>query len=116
VPACKFGTGEVTAYLERLLELRADERDIETIGARLRTVTDGNRCALGLEERDVISSFLRAFPEEFADHLEGRPCSGRHDLPLPKIDAITDGVATFDRRQSFKRPDWTYADGTPAEA
>jgi NADH-quinone oxidoreductase subunit F len=115
-PACKFGTGEITAYLERLLQLRAGERDIETIGARLRTVTDANRCALGLEERDVISSFLRSFPEEFADHLEGRICSGRHDMPVPKIDDIADGVVRYDPRQPFKNPDWTYTDGAPAEA
>jgi NADH-quinone oxidoreductase subunit F len=109
-PACKFGTGEITAYLERLLELRADDRDILTIGERLRTVADGNRCAVPLEERALISSFLRSFPEEFADHLEGRPCTGRHDLPIPKIIDITDGVATMDQHQRMKRPDWTYAD------
>jgi NADH:ubiquinone oxidoreductase subunit F (NADH-binding) len=109
-PACKFGTGEVTAYLERLLELRADDRDILTISARLRTVTDGNRCAVPVEEQALISSFLRSFPEEFADHLEGRPCPGRHDLPVPKIDDIVDGEAIFDGRQRFKQPDWTYAD------
>jgi NADH-quinone oxidoreductase subunit F len=107
-PACKFGTGEVTAYLERLLSLRATERDIQTIGARLRTVTDGNRCALGVEERELIASFLRDFPEEFADHLEGQQCTGRHDLGLPKIDDIVDGVAIYDTRQPFKQPDWTY--------
>ena len=109
-PACKFGTGEVTAYLERLLELRADDRDILTISERLRTVTDGNRCAIPVEEQALISSFLRSFPEEFADHLEGRPCPGRHDLPVPKIDDIVDGEAIFDGRQRFKQPDWTYAD------
>jgi NADH-quinone oxidoreductase subunit F len=107
-PACKFGTGEVTAYLDRLLSLRATERDIQTIGARLRTVTDGNRCALPIEERDIMASFLRDFPEEFADHLEGQRCTGRHDLGLPKIDDIVDGVAIYDQRQQYKQPDWTY--------
>lgn len=109
-PACKFGTGEVTAYLKRLLDLQAEDRDILTISERLRTVADGNRCAIPLEERALVSSFLRSFPEEFADHLEGRRCSGRHDLPVPKIVEIVDGVATFDRRQAFKQPDWTFAD------
>jgi NADH-quinone oxidoreductase subunit F len=108
-PACKFGTGEITAYLERLLELRADDRDIQTIGARLQTVADANRCAVPIEERELISSFLRCFPEEFADHLEDRPCLGRHDMELPKIVDIVDGVATYDQRQKRKQPDWTYA-------
>ena len=109
-PACKFGTGEITAYLERLVDLRADDRDIETIGARLASVADGNRCAIPLEERALIASFLRCFPEEFADHLEGRRCQGRHDHQLPKITDIVDGVARYDQRQRLKRPDWTYGE------
>jgi NADH-quinone oxidoreductase subunit F len=109
-PACKLGTGEITGYLERLLELRADDWEILAIGERLQTVSDGNRCAIPLEERALIASFLRSFPEEFADHLEGRPCRGRHDLPVPKIVDIVDGVAAFDPRQRFKQPDWTYSD------
>ncbi|HEX3541907.1 MAG TPA: NADH-ubiquinone oxidoreductase-F iron-sulfur binding region domain-containing protein [Acidimicrobiales bacterium] len=109
-PPCKFGTGEITAYLERLLALQADDRDIRAIGERLQTVSDGNRCAIPLEERAVIASFLRSFPEEFADHLEGRPCSGRHDIPLAKIVDIDDGVAVYDLRQRLKLPDWTYPD------
>jgi hypothetical protein len=63
-----------------------------------------------VEEQQLISSFLRYFPEEFADHLEGRRCQGRHHLPLPKIVDIIDGVAVYDRRQAGKRPDWSYAD------
>jgi NADH-quinone oxidoreductase subunit F len=109
-PACKFGTGEITGYLERLVALQADDRDIATIGARLRTVTDGNRCALPVEAQQLISSFLRAFPEEFAEHLEGRRCQGRHQLPLPKIVDIVDGAAVYDSHQALKRPDWSYAD------
>lgn len=107
-PACKFGTGEITAYLERLIQLRADDRDIDIIGARLQNVADGNRCAVPLEERALISSFLRCFPEEFADHLEGRRCEGRHDMIVAKIIDISDGVAVFDAKQRYKQPDWTY--------
>ena len=44
------------------------------IGAWLLSVTDQTRCYLAAEEQIVISSILRAFPEEFAVHLEGR-CS-----------------------------------------
>ncbi|HEX3426761.1 MAG TPA: NADH-ubiquinone oxidoreductase-F iron-sulfur binding region domain-containing protein [Acidimicrobiales bacterium] len=108
-PACKFGTGEVTAYLERLLSLQGQDRDIAAIGERLRSVADGNRCALPTEEQALISSLLRSFPEEFADHLEGQRCSGRHDLPVPKIVDIVDGVAVYDTKIARKQPDWTYA-------
>jgi len=108
-PACKFGTGEITAYLERLRQLRGEDRDVVAIAERLRSVTDGNRCALPVEEQAVVASLLRSFPEEFADHLEGQRCPGRHNLPIPKIVDIAKGVATFDLRQARKQPDWTYA-------
>ena len=69
-PACKFGTGEVTAYLDHLAHGIGTERDIELIGARLETVTDANRCYLGTQEQRVVASFLREFPEDFVGHLE----------------------------------------------
>ncbi len=105
-PACKFGTGEVTAHLENIAAGTGDEYDIELIGARLLTVTDANRCYLGAQERRVISSLLRRFPEDFVAHLEGAPPTPI--VPVPKLTDIADGVAVYDARQELKRPDWTY--------
>ncbi len=105
-PACKFGTGEVTAYLNRIAEGGGSDHDVEIIEARLSSVTDANRCFLGTQEQRVIGSLLRTFPEEFAAHLEGAPPS--LDLPIPKIVSIDDGVAIYDERQMRKKPDWTY--------
>ena len=82
-PACKFGTGEVTAYLDHIAHGIGTERDIELIGARLETVTDANRCYLGTQEQRVIASFLRAFPEDFVCHLER--CSRGAVVPVPKL-------------------------------
>ena len=62
-PACKFGTGEVTAYLENIATGKGSDRDVEVIGARLETVTDANRCFLGAQEQARLGSFLRSFPK-----------------------------------------------------
>jgi NADH-quinone oxidoreductase subunit F len=105
-PACKFGTGEVTAYLDRIASGDGDEDDVELIGARLATVTDANRCYLGAQEQRVIASLLRAFPEDFVAHLERG--TAVDPIPTPKLVDLADGVATYDRRQDRKRPDWTY--------
>jgi NADH-quinone oxidoreductase subunit F len=106
-PPCKLGCGEVTDLLDTVLAGRATEGDIELIGARLLTVTDGNRCFLGAQEQRVIGSLLRAFPEDFVAHLEGaRPAEVP---PIPKLlDLRADGTAVYDERQERKRPDWTY--------
>jgi NADH:ubiquinone oxidoreductase subunit F (NADH-binding) len=107
-PACKFGTGEVTAYLERIVTGAATEHDVEVIGARLDTVTDANRCFLGAQEQRVVGSILSAFPEEFVAHLEGLAAESA-GVPVPKLVDIRDGVAVYDERQARKQPDWTYA-------
>jgi NADH-quinone oxidoreductase subunit F len=105
-PACKFGTGEVTAYLDRIASGKGDEDDIGLIGARLATVTDANRCFLGAQEQRVIASLLRAFPEDFVAHLEHG--TAVDPIPTPKLVDLAGGVATYDARQDRKRPDWTY--------
>jgi NADH-quinone oxidoreductase subunit F len=107
--SCKFGCGEITRTLDGLVAGDGSDRDIEVIGARLRSVTDQVRCYLATEEQLVIASLLQHFPEEFALHLEGR-CShdeARH-LIAPKIVDIADGRVTWDDKQERKQPDWSY--------
>jgi NADH:ubiquinone oxidoreductase subunit F (NADH-binding) len=108
-PACKLGSGAITELLERIEAAAATKLDVDTIGARLKTVTDGNRCYLPVQEQAVVSSLLRSFPEEFAEHLEGRPCPRPGRVIVPKIVDVAGGIATYDERQPQKRPDWTYS-------
>jgi NADH:ubiquinone oxidoreductase subunit F (NADH-binding) len=110
-PACKNGCMEITDRLLAIEEGRADDTDLGEINAALRTVTDANRCYLGTEEQLSISSILRAFPEDFAAHLEG---TARRvtavTIPLVK-DIGDDGTVRYDERHVHKRPDWTYGPG-----
>ncbi|MDQ2826970.1 MAG: SLBB domain-containing protein, partial [Actinomycetota bacterium] len=107
-PACKLGTQEITHRLNEIEACRGSEEDVAVIGARLANVTDGNRCFLPVEEQHVVGSILRAFPEEFAAHLEGNCPNPRGDLVAPKIVDLADGVVSYDERHRRKRPDWTY--------
>ncbi|MBW3615744.1 MAG: SLBB domain-containing protein [Actinobacteria bacterium] len=113
-PPCKLGSGAITELLTKVEAGVADDSDIETIGAWLGKVTDGNRCFLAVEERQVVASVLRSFPEEFAQHLELRRCPRPRPIQLPKIVDLHDGVATYDGRQYLKQPDWTYLEGPTA--
>jgi NADH:ubiquinone oxidoreductase subunit F (NADH-binding) len=109
-PPCKLGSEDITARLERIEAGEADDDDVEVIGSWLGKVTDGARCYLATEERDVVSSVLRAFPEEFAEHLEQGRCPRPRALQLPKIDDLEDGRVVYDEAQARKQPDWTYSD------
>lgn len=106
-PACKLGTGAITDALDALAAGTAPGDTVERIGARLRSVTDGNRCYLPVQEQRVISSFLRAFPEDFVAAGEGVPVQLR-GLGVAKLVDVSGGTAILDVRQARKRPDWTY--------
>ncbi len=105
---CKIGSGEITRLLERIEMGAGTEPDVEEIGAWLSKVTDGARCYLATQEREVVGSILAAFPEEFAAHLEGGACPYRRPLVIPKLVDLSGGQARYDERQARKRPDWTY--------
>lgn len=105
---CKLGTGHITEALERIRDGVGSDRDLGIIEERLRIVADANRCYLPVQEQNLISSILGLYPEDIAEHLDGRcPAQGRA-IPTPKLTDITDGVASFDERQELKQPDWTY--------
>ena len=114
-PPCKLGSAEITERLERIQGGTGTDDDVEVIGSWLGKVTDGARCYLATEERDVVSSLLRTFPEEFAEHLETGRCPRPRPVPLGKIDDLAlDGRVVWDEAQARKRPDWTYEDPAPA--
>jgi NADH-quinone oxidoreductase subunit F len=108
-PPCKLGSAEITERLERIEDGAGADDDITHIGSWLGQVTDGARCYLATEEREVVSSILRCFPEEFAEHLETGRCPRPRAIVVPKIVELEDGRVIYDESQARKRPDWTYA-------
>jgi NADH:ubiquinone oxidoreductase subunit F (NADH-binding) len=115
-PACKLGTAAITEHLNAVELGAGNDDDITTIGGRLRTVTDGNRCALPQEEQNVVGSLMTRFPDEFAEHLERGRCPRPRPLVMPKLVDIVEGRAVYDERYRYKQPDWTYADEVGARA
>ncbi len=106
---CKLGTGAITGVLERIRTGTGSDADLDVIQHHLAVVSDGNRCYLPVQERNVVSSVLDRFPGDFAAHLDGWCPSERTDLPVPKIADIVDGRVFYDERQALKNPDWTYS-------
>jgi NADH-quinone oxidoreductase subunit F len=110
-PPCKIGNTAIADHLTALSEGWGNEEDMDTLGGYLRTVTDGNRCALPQETQAVVGSLLRTFPEDFAAAMEGRTDPPVRGLTMPKLTELTGGVPTYDERYRFKQLDWTYAGG-----
>ncbi len=108
-PPCKFGTGAVTAVLDRVLAGDATIHDVEVMAARLESVTDSNRCYLPVQEQLVVRSILRVFADELDAYVTGRRPPSADEVVVPKLVDIRDGVAVIDERQARKQPDWTHA-------
>jgi NADH:ubiquinone oxidoreductase subunit F (NADH-binding) len=108
-PPCKIGSSDITERLERIETGAGDRDDLASIEGWLERVTDGNRCYLAVEEQSVVSSILRAFPDEFVEHLDGYHCPAPARRPMPKLVDLHDGEATYDESFWRKRPDWTYS-------
>ena len=107
-PACKFGTGEVTAALERLDSGEASDQDVELILVRARGSTDGQKCALPTGESLLMQSIAQVFAREFREHV-GRPCPLPRSLPFHKIvdwDAEA-GRFAYDEEYASRQADWT---------
>jgi NADH:ubiquinone oxidoreductase subunit F (NADH-binding) len=113
-PPCKLGSGAITEHLERIETGAGTDGDLDAITGWLGHVTDGSRCYLATEEQIVVTSILRAFPDEFTEHIALGRCPRPRRLPIPKLLDLADGKAVYDESFWRKRPDWTYApEGEP---
>jgi NADH-quinone oxidoreductase subunit F len=111
-PACKFGTGEATAALERLESGAGSEQDLELVLIRARSSTDGQKCALPTGESLLVQSVAQLFADEFRAHV-GRACPLPRSIPFHKIagwDAEA-GRFSYDETYDTRQPDWTNAAG-----
>jgi NADH-quinone oxidoreductase subunit F len=109
-PPCKFGSGEITAYLERFEAGDGEMGHLDIMLSRAKGVTDGQKCALPTGTSLLAQSLLLVFGEEFRDHVL-TTCAHHRDLLLPKIvDFDADSARfTYDESYARKLPNWTYA-------
>ncbi len=97
-PPCKLGSSAITEHLERIETgvgcRRRPRRDHRLAGSchRRQPLLPRGR---GADRR--VSSILRAFPEEFAEHIELGRCPRPRRLPIPKLIDLADGHADLRR-------------------
>lgn len=99
-PACKLGTGRITELLAT--EGAMEPGVLAELAARLANVTDSARCFLPSQEQRLVQSLV---PDMRMETLR----SARRGLMITKIVDLVDDRMVLDGRQSWKRPDWTYA-------
>jgi len=88
-PPCKEGCTQITEHLVTIERGRGTRADLESVKGWLARVTDGNRCYLGTQEQVVVSSIMRAFPEDLGLRFEAAVHVPRSEQ-VPMIRDITD--------------------------
>jgi NADH-quinone oxidoreductase subunit F len=109
-PACKFGTGQATELLAKLESGGGSDWEVESLLARAKSATDGQKCALPTGESLLVQSLVQVFPDEFRSHLGGA-CPLPREITFHKIVDWHPAERRFvyDRSYAGKQPDWTYA-------
>jgi NADH-quinone oxidoreductase subunit F len=109
-PACKFGTGQATELLAKLESGAGSDWEVESLLARAKSATDGQKCALPTGESLLVQSLVQVFAEEFRSHLGGS-CPLPREITFHKIVDWHPAERRFvyDRSYASKQPDWTYA-------
>lgn len=106
-PPCKLGSSAIAEHLERIETGTGTDHDLGEIARWLEHVTDASRCYLATEELVVVSSILRAFSEELADHIASGKCPHPR-RPTPELVDLTGGHAHHGESLWSKQLDWTY--------
>ena len=103
MPSVQAGCAAITDHLADIIDGRAGDDVLGQLNARLRSVTDANRCFLGAEEQIVVSSVLRRFPADVTALLERRNPSIRR-VHVALLEDLADGTVSYehDHRQNVR--------------
>lgn len=105
---CKEDGMMLAELFGRVRRSQADDRDLDAIRDRLRTVVDGARCNLATQYQLVLQSVLDDFAAELDAHVHGGAAPAQAELIASVVD-IDGAVAVLDVSHRRKQPDWTFA-------
>jgi NADH:ubiquinone oxidoreductase subunit F (NADH-binding) len=82
-PPCKQGSTEITGLLGLIEGGVASDLELGQLQAWLASVTDSNRCYLGTEVQQLVSSVLQKFADEVVLHVDLGRCPRPRPLVVP---------------------------------
>ncbi len=92
--SCKSGTNQSTAYLEKLIEGKGSDIELDFVLAGARMSPHGNRCYLPVEHSLLIPSLVTNFAAEFTAHFN-RGCRSCREIAVPKLADFDESTRTF---------------------
>ncbi|MGI6700013.1 MAG: NADH-ubiquinone oxidoreductase-F iron-sulfur binding region domain-containing protein [Christensenellales bacterium] len=86
---CRIGTRRMLEILDRIVEGKGKEDDIEKLERLARVIKETSLCGLGQTAPNPVLSTLHYFRDEYEAHIYDRTCPAHHCRSLTKLQ-ITD--------------------------
>jgi len=79
---CRVGTARMLEVLERIVEGKAKQGDIEKLEELAEQITEGALCNLGITAPNPVLTTLKYFRNEYEEHINENKCTARSCKPL----------------------------------
>ena len=101
---CRIGTRRMLEILERIVEGKGEEGDIEKLEALAKNIKATALCGLGQTAPNPVLSTLRYFRDEYEAHIKEKRCPAHHCQALLNYVIIpTSAAAVRSARRSALR-------------
>lgn len=77
-PPCRIGTRRMLEILERIVEGKGEEGDIEKLEALGNSISESALCQLGKTAPNPVLSTIRYFRDEYEAHIKEKRCPAGH--------------------------------------
>ncbi|MCL2751673.1 MAG: NADH-quinone oxidoreductase subunit NuoF [Firmicutes bacterium] len=82
---CRIGTKRMLEILERIVDGKGRDGDIELLSELSNQIRDGALCALGQTAPNPVLTTLKYFENEYIDHIKHKKCTAKCCKPLLKF-------------------------------
>jgi ferredoxin len=79
---CRIGTRRMLEILDRIVEGKGEEGDIEKLERLANTIKNTSLCGLGQTAPNPVLSTLRYFRDEYEAHIKEKRCPAHHCTSL----------------------------------
>lgn len=82
---CRVGLGQLENLLRDVLDGNATMETIDLIGQTAETIMDSADCAIGYDAARMVSNSVKAFRDDFVEHVTKHRCLGSFEAPVPCV-------------------------------
>ncbi|MGI8662145.1 MAG: NADH-ubiquinone oxidoreductase-F iron-sulfur binding region domain-containing protein [Acidimicrobiales bacterium] len=104
---CKEDGLAISDALDRLSRNVGEVDDVDVVRQRVRTVANGARCSIGIQEEVITTGLLTTFASALDAHVTGTAPAAA-PMVIGELVTVSPSEVVVDRRHADKQPDWTY--------